>query len=128
MTDAEERPSAAADGGSERREVGALRVLNGLAREILSEPPLSVALHRVVEVAKALLRADFSAILLLRPGSGEITHFAYDAPRELFPPRLPRLVGLLAAPVLEQRTVRLDDIRGHPDGVGIPVDHPQFRR
>jgi len=113
------------DDSPEPREIASLRVLNDLARQVLSETSLDVALQRLVDVAKELTGADYSAIVLLRPGAPqEIGHFAYNAPRLLFPRRLPRLVGLLAAPVSQQQTVRLDDIRGHPDGVGIPVEHP----
>ena len=115
----------ASDADSEGRAIATLRVLNRLARDVLSESSVDVALQRLVDEAKQLLRSDFSAIVLLRPGSTTaIAHFAYNAPRHLFPSRLPRMVGLLAGPVVTQRAVRLDDIRGHPDGVGIPVEHP----
>jgi two-component system OmpR family sensor kinase len=48
----------------------------------------------------------------------------YDAPRHLFPTRMPRVVGLLAVPVVQRTAARLDDIRGHPAGVGLPGVHP----
>ena len=37
---------------------------------------------------------------------------------------MPRVVGLLAVPVSARSTVRVDDIRGHPAGVGLPGVHP----
>lgn len=110
--------------GDQRRLAG-LQGLNALARELLAEPTLDVLLVRLVDAARALVRADFSALLLLREGSSEeVTHFVYDAPRDLFPDHLPRVVGLLAVPVVTGRVARIDDIRGHPAGVGIPVEHP----
>jgi signal transduction histidine kinase len=123
MTDSGERSSPGI--APEHREIATLRVLNEVAGQVLSERSLDVALQHLVDAAKQLTRADFSAIILLRPGAPtEIAHFAYNAPRELFPRRLPRLVGLLAAPIAKRCTVRLDDIRGHPQGAGIPVEHP----
>ncbi|MDP9070760.1 MAG: GAF domain-containing sensor histidine kinase [Actinomycetota bacterium] len=109
----------------EWRQRNGLRRLNVLARQLLAEPSLDVLLVRIVDAAKELARADFSALLLLREGTeDEVAHFAYNAPRELFPTQLPRAVGLLALPLRSGAVVRVDEIRGHPAGVGIPVEHP----
>jgi signal transduction histidine kinase len=110
---------------AEWRHMAGLQQLNGLARELLAESSLDVLLVRIVDAAKDLARADFSALLLLREGSkDEVTNFVYNAPRELFPERLPRAVGLLAVPIQTASVARIDDIRGHAAGVGIPVEHP----
>ncbi len=110
---------------AEWRHMAGLQHLNVLARELLSERSLDVLLVRIVDAAKELARADFSALLLLREGSTEeVTNFVYNAPRELFPERLPRAVGLLAVPIQTASVARIDDIRGHAAGVGIPVEHP----
>ena len=37
---------------------------------------------------------------------------------------MPRAVGLLAVPLMTRKPARLDDIRGHPAGVGLPGVHP----
>lgn len=109
----------------EHRRAGGLRRLNALARELVAEASLDVLLVRIVDAAKDLAGADYSALLLLREASlEEVAHFVYNAPRELFPERLPRVVGMLSVPVRTGRVVRIDDIRGHPAGVGIPVEHP----
>jgi signal transduction histidine kinase len=109
----------------DRRQVTALRRLNIIAREVLTETSLDPVLARLVDAAKELTRADFSALLVLREGrEDEVVNFVYNAPRELFPERLPRVVGLLAAPIASRSVARIDDIRGHPAGVGIPVEHP----
>lgn len=102
-----------------------LRRLSEVVRELLAEPSLDSLLARLVDTAKELTGADFSALLLVRDGSDdEVTQFVYNAPRQLFPEHLPRAVGLLAVPIRTCAPVRIDDIRGHPDGVGIPVEHP----
>ncbi|HUQ40585.1 MAG TPA: ATP-binding protein [Acidimicrobiales bacterium] len=109
----------------ERRHLLGLARLNSLARELLRQPAIDVLLQRLVDEAKELTGAAFTALLVLRDGSDrEVQHFVYNAPRELFPERLPRVVGLLAVPIESRSLARIDDIRGHPAGVGIPVQHP----
>ncbi|MDQ1404045.1 MAG: hypothetical protein QOG03_2361 [Actinomycetota bacterium] len=109
----------------EERHRKGLEHLNRVARELLAETTLGVVLQRVVDEAKALTGAAFSALIVLREGStSEIQQFVYNAPRDLFPLRLPRVVGLLAVPIDTGQAARLDDIRAHPAGVGIPVQHP----
>lgn len=100
--------------------------LSGLGRELLgTEPSVPDLLQRLADEARAITGAAFSTLLLVRPGSpSEVTHFAYNAPRELFPERLPRAVGLLQVALDSVAPVRLSDIRGVAGGVGIPVKHP----
>jgi signal transduction histidine kinase len=110
---------------NERRHLQRLLKLNEIARLVLSEDSLESVLQQIVDAAKELTGAAYSALLMLRDGSDvEVARFIYNAPRELFPDRLPRAVGLLAVPLQTRAPARLDDIRGHPAGVGIPVEHP----
>jgi signal transduction histidine kinase len=111
---------------SSRRLSDGLSRLSALGRELLiSEPELPDLLQHLVDEAKFITRADFSALLLLHPGHEDVvSHFVYNAPRDQFPDRLPRAIGLLAVPLAQRAAVTVDDIRGHPDGVGIPVQHP----
>ena len=108
-----------------RREDG-LRRLASLARDLLtSAPTVNGTLQAMAAEAKAITGAAYSALLLLREGSTtESSHFVYDAPRHLFPERMPRAVGLLAVPLAARAPARLDDMRGHPAGVGLPGVHP----
>ncbi|MCW2776677.1 MAG: phoR [Frankiales bacterium] len=108
-----------------RREEG-LRRLAALSRELLGTPPsVQAVLQTLCTEAKALTGAAYSALILLREGSTtESSHFVYDAPRHLFPARMPRAVGLLAVPLATRQPARLDDVRGHPAGVGLPGVHP----
>ncbi len=102
-----------------RRIASASRAVMGL------EPTVPRVLQLLVTEAKLLTQADYSALLLLREGSAtDTSHFVYDAPRALFPARMPRVVGLLSVPVEAKGPARLDDIRGHPAGVGLPGVHP----
>src|SRR3954454_5501423 len=81
--------------------------LSALGRELLvSEPTLPDLLQQLVDEAKGVARADYSALLLLQPDTDDvISHFVYNAPRELFPDRLPRVVGLLAEPIAKRAAV-----------------------
>lgn len=108
-----------------RREEGLSRLAR-LSRELLAAPAtVAATTQSLVAEAKALTGAAYSALLLLREGSEtESSHFVYDAPRHLFPERMPRVVGLLAVPLAARRSVRLDDMRGHPAAVGLPGVHP----
>jgi signal transduction histidine kinase len=114
------------DNTHEHRLARGLARLSELGRElILQEPALPDLLQQLVDEAKALTGASFSALLLSRADhADEVSHFVYNAPRELFPTRLPRVVGLLAVPVRLGHAVSVDDIRGHDAGFGIPVKHP----
>lgn len=111
---------------AEVRRSDGLRRLTALSRHLLTEAPtVQSVLQTLVTEAKVMTGAAYSALLLLRPGSvTETSHFVYDAPRHLFPERMPRVVGLLSVPLALRASARLDDIRGHPAGVGLPGVHP----
>ncbi len=111
---------------AEVRRIDGLKRLTQLSRELLTESPtVAAVLQRLVTEAKLMTGAAYSALLLLRSGSlTESSHFVYDAPRHLFPERMPRVVGLLAVPLAIRGSARLDDIRGHAAGVGLPGVHP----
>jgi signal transduction histidine kinase len=99
--------------------------LNESARRMFARPSLDVLLQEVVDEARVVTEADFSALLTLKEGSRtEVAKFVYNAPRELFPDRLPRAIGLLAAVIETGSPARIDDIREHPQAIGIPVEHP----
>ncbi|MGH2820029.1 MAG: GAF domain-containing protein, partial [Actinomycetota bacterium] len=110
---------------SERRYRAGFRRLTSVAREVLAEGSFEVVLQRIVDESKELTQAAFSALLLLRDESvTEIETFVFNAPRHRFPERLPRVVGLLGEAIESRAPVRIEDIRGHPRGVGIPVGYP----
>ena len=108
------------------RQAEGLKRIADVSRDLIGEPPsVAAVLQSLVTEAKHLTGSAYSALLLLREGStSEVSHFVYDAPRHLFPTRMPRVVGLLAVPVAVKGAARLDDIRGHPAGVGLPGVHP----
>ena len=115
------------DVGAEVRRSEGLRAMSRLSQGLLAgdAPGVAGVLQTVAGAAKTMSGAAYSTLMLLRPGSTtEISHFVYDAPRHLFPQRMPRFVGLLAVPITTRQSVRLADIAGHPGGVGLPGPHP----
>ena len=108
-----------------RQERGLRRIADVSRTLIGAAPSVPAVLQSLVTEAKHLTDSAYSALLLLREGSTtETSHFVYDAPRQLFPTRMPRVVGLLAVPVVQRGPARLADIRGHAAGVGLPGVHP----
>jgi PAS domain S-box-containing protein len=84
--------------------------------------------QQMVDLAKELLTADFTALARVEPRDGgfQVTAFNYNAPRDLFPQDVahPRGAGLLAAALQSRTVTRVADVRAHPQAVGIPVQHP----
>lgn len=115
------------DVSAEVRRSEGLRAMSRLSQGLLAgdAPGVAGVLQTVAGAAKTMTGAAYSTVMLLRPGSTtEISNFVYDAPRHLFPQRMPRFVGLLAVPIATRQSVRLSDIAGHPAGVGLPGRHP----
>jgi signal transduction histidine kinase len=115
------------DVSAEVRRSEGLRAMSRLSRGLLAEdePGVAAVLQTVASEAKAMTGAAFSALMLLREGTtDETSHFAYDAPRDLFPEQTPRFAGLFAVPIRTRSAVRLADIRDSAAGVGLPGRHP----
>jgi signal transduction histidine kinase len=112
----------------ERALVAGVRGVAEMSRALIGQVPApapAVVRQRLADAAHELLSATFSAVLLLREGSlTEVDAFAYTAPRERFPDRLPRPVGLFAVALATRAPLRVDDVRGHLAGVGLPAQHP----
>ena len=108
------------------RQGDGLRRIAEVSRTLIgAAPSVNAVAQTLVTAAKDMTGAAYSALLLLKTGSTtETSHFVYDAPRHLFPAHMPRVMGLLAVPIGTRTAARLDDIRGHPAGVGLPGVHP----
>jgi len=119
-----DRFTGAGGATDERRHVEGLHRVGALARELVTEGSLEVLLQRIADEARDLTGAAYSAVLLVREDGTEVQYFFYNGPRNLFPTRLPRAVGLLAVPITTRAPARVADIRDHPAAVGIPVEHP----
>jgi signal transduction histidine kinase len=97
---------------------------------LTTELSLEGVLQRVVEVAAALIGAQFAAIGVLDPDGRLLESFTTfgvsDAEREKIGPP-PRGHGILGLVIREKRVIRLPDLTRHPDSSGWPPHHPPMR-
>ncbi len=116
--------------GIDARGAGLIRQLNQLAEtwiSLVGESDLDRVGQSLADLAKELLAADFTGLALVRPdrdGGFEMVQFNFNASRPLFPERLPRPVGLLGLALESRALVRIEDIRTHPDRIGLSTKHP----
>ncbi|WP_437281666.1 PAS domain S-box protein [Sorangium sp. So ce375] len=114
-----------------RAQIEAIGTASAAVSEALANLPRSESgLRSVLEVltrhAKEISGADFAAL-----GIGEDGQRPFDAwvPSGVSAERIaqigaiPRPVGVLGAVVREGRTLRLADVRAHPDFIGLPPHH-----
>ncbi|MDA8034188.1 MAG: GAF domain-containing protein [Actinomycetota bacterium] len=97
---------------------------------IESEVELSGVLRLVVDAARTMTGARYGALGVLDEEGRRLVQFIHAG----FPPgaeaaigRLPRGDGILGLLVVDPRPLRLDDLRTHPDAVGVPPGHPELR-
>jgi EAL domain-containing protein (putative c-di-GMP-specific phosphodiesterase class I) len=83
-------------------------------------------LERLVEVAGRLTAAGHAAAMLVGADGqpAALAHREMNSGEVASLPHLLRPVGLIAA-VLKGETIRLADMRTHPDAVGFPAGHPK---
>lgn len=81
-------------------------------------------LERLVDVARTLTAARFGVALLVGADGTPtaLAHQGMTSTEVSVLPHLPRPVGLVGV-VLTGRTLRLDDMRTHPEAVGLPSAH-----
>src|SRR5439155_6963804 len=93
---------------------------------LAGEVPLDELLQRIVDTARALLRARYAALGVFDAG-GTITRFIVSGISPEVHARigpLPRGAGLLGHIMTERRVVRVARIADHPTSVGFPANHP----
>lgn len=97
---------------------------------LTTELSLEGVLQRVVEVAAALIGAQYAAIGVLDPDGRLLESFTTygmsDAEREKIGPP-PRGHGILGLVIREKKVIRLPDLTRHPDSYGWPPNHPPMR-
>ena len=97
---------------------------------LTTELSLEGVLQRVVEVAAALIGAQYAAIGVLDPDGRLLESFTTfgipDEEREKIGPP-PRGHGILGLVIREKRVIRLPDLTRHPDSYGWPPHHPPMR-
>ena len=106
-----------------------LQSFNAAALTIASELDSSKVLQLIVDTARSLVNASYSA-LGVPDRNGALKQFVYSGmTREAVEkmPHLPRGAGLLGAIIREKRTIRIPDISGDGRSAGFPDGHPPMK-
>jgi len=105
-------------------------VLTAALQAAASGSQLEATLHDIVQAAVRHVDAGYGAMGVLSADGRRLDRFVIvgmgPADRERIgqPPSGHGILGLLVA---EPRTVRLDDLREHPESTGFPPGHPPMR-
>ncbi|HEX5939388.1 MAG TPA: GAF domain-containing protein, partial [Dehalococcoidia bacterium] len=103
-----------------------LEALIEASRALVSELDLDVLLQRITDLARSVIEAKYAALGVL-DNEGKLAQFVYsgideETARQIG--HLPQGTGVLGTIIEEGRTLRLDDVRQHPDASGFPAHHP----
>lgn len=108
---------------------GRLELVGHAVTAITAELALDTVLRRIVDLAREVAGARYAAIGL--PGEhGAFATFVtsgMSAEAEALIDARPSCRGVVALVLREAKTVRLTDLRAHPDSVGIPPNHPPMK-
>ena len=97
---------------------------------LTTELSLEGVLQRVVEVAAALIGAQYAAIGVLDPDGRLLESFTTHGVSEELREKIgapPRGHGILGLVIREKQIIRLPDLTKHPDSYGWPPHHPPMR-
>lgn len=96
------------------------------AAGVVEETDLEHVLRRLVKEARSATGARYAALGVIGE-HGVLTDFIYEGVTSEQAERighLPSGRGVLGAVIRLNGTIRLEDIRDHPDSVGFPTNHP----
>jgi len=82
-----------------------------------------------IDALPKLLKSRYAAVLIL-DSNGKLMEFAYSgmsAEEAEAIGQLPQGIGLTGVVIRENKALRLNDLRSHPDSVGFPPEHPEMR-
>lgn len=91
---------------------------------------LQAVLHRITEVAAALVDAEYAALGVISEDGASLSQFIVvgvddDVVAKIG--KLPAGHGVLGKLISDPRPLRLNNIADHPDSFGFPRDHPPMR-
>lgn len=112
----------------EQKKVRELAILQEAIAAVASELAMEPLLERLTYEAKALVRAEFSALVVRHHETGEIQYFKSTVPAENFSiERMVKGCGLLDNVLGNSETVCLADAAATPHFKGLPQSHPPIR-
>jgi signal transduction histidine kinase len=94
-----------------------------VSKSMAAQLDLEPLLQQIVDSASLLLKADMGGLLVLNEGRSSFQYFKVSGwPYEQT--GAPTGESILSLPIRQQKTLRLDDVRSHPQSVGFPAGHP----
>jgi len=107
-----------------------LRVLVDTGIALTSELSLDAVLQKLVESAAELTDARYAALGVINEDRSGLERFVYTGLDEDARARigeLPRGRGILGLLIKEAASLRLHDLKDHPQSVGFPPNHPPMK-
>lgn len=107
-----------------------LQLLQQTALDILLNRTGSQVLRNIAEAARALARARYAALGVVRPDKQELMEFVTvgltPEEEEAIGPR-PKGAGVLGLLLERTEPLRIEDLSQHPRSVGFPRNHPRMK-
>ncbi len=104
--------------------IAQLSRLIDVSKLMAAQLDLEPLLQQIVDSASLLLKADMGGLMVLNEGSNSIQYFKVSGwPYEQG--GAPTGESILSLPLRERKTLRVDDVRKHPQAVGFPTGHPE---
>lgn len=108
---------------------GQLELVGHAVTAITAELSLDTVLRRIVDLAREVVGAQYAAIGLPNE-QGEFGTFVtsgLSAEAEAQIEARPRGRGVVGMVLREAKTIRLTDLRAHPNSIGLPPNHPPMK-
>ncbi len=101
-----------------------LRAINNVALEIHAHVDLGLLLQDVAKVARRLINAEMSILILLDEQGEKVEYFKASMPEPCAMKDLPKGKGLLGVVLKTGLVIRLANMKEDLRSVGLPADHP----
>jgi len=104
--------------------------LSQAAIRIASNRDLDEVLQEIVDSARAVIGAKYSALGVTGAGEHQLSRFVYSGITDTERAKMGELPvghGILGLLIRDPRTIRLKNLGGHPKSVGFPPHHPPMR-
>ncbi len=108
---------------------GQLELVGHAVTAITAELSLDTVLRRIVDLAREVVGAQYAAIGLPNE-QGEFATFVTSGMSGEVAAQIetrPRGRGVVGLVLREAKTIRLTDLRAHPNSIGIPSNHPPMK-
>ncbi|MEA4909775.1 MAG: GAF domain-containing sensor histidine kinase [Chloroflexi bacterium] len=106
-----------------RQRIERLSRLIDVSKSMAAQLDLEPLLQQIVDSANLLLRARMGGLMVLYEDNSGVQYFKVSG-WTVEVKGNPRGMGILSLPYRQSQTLRLDDVRMHPQARGFPENHP----